>query len=87
MPASESLVFPVLGVILSNALYLSPLPAVRQAAATGHLGALNVLPQALMVISTQAWMSYALAVPNGFIVASNLPGAVAAIAKLGGRRG
>ena len=80
MPASESLVFPVLGVILSNALYLSPLPAVRQAAATGHLGALNVLPQALMVISTQAWMSYALAVPNGFIVASNLPGAVAAIA-------
>ena len=52
----------------------------RAAAASGHLGSLNVLPQAIMVLSTQAWMSYALAVPNGFIVASNLPGAVAAIA-------
>ena len=79
MPAS-SLFFPVLGVILSNFLYFSPLPAVRAAANSGKLGSLNVLPQALMVVSTQAWMAYALAVPNGFIVASNLPGAVAAMA-------
>ena len=78
--STASLFFPVLGVILSNALYFSPLPAVRAASRTGHLGQLNVLPQALMVVSTQAWMAYALAVPNPFIVASNLPGAIAALA-------
>ena len=77
--SSASLVFPVLGVILSNALYFSPLPAIIRAHRIGALGALNPLPQALMVISTNAWMCYALAVPNGFIVASNLPGAIAAV--------
>ena len=76
---SASLVFPVLGVILSNALYFSPLPAVRSAARSGTLGSLNVLPQALMVHSTIAWMCYAFAVPNGFIVASNLPGVIVAV--------
>lgn len=77
---SSSLIFPVLGVILSNALYFSPLGAIRQAHRTGVLGNLNPLPQALMVVSTIAWMSYALAVPNGYIVASNLPGAVGSVA-------
>lgn len=86
MPASasavhqSSFIFPVLGVILSNALYFSPLPAVVRAHRAGSLGSLNPLPQALMVVSTTAWMCYALAVPNAFIVASNLPGAIAAMA-------
>ena len=79
MAASSSLVFPVLGVVLSNALYLSPAPAVMRASSAGNLGSLNPIPLALMVVSTFAWMCYALAVPNGFIVASNLPGAVAAV--------
>lgn len=79
MAGSNSLVFPVLGVILSNALYFSPLPAILRAHREGRLGPLNPLPQALMVLSTNAWMSYALAVPNGFIAASNMPGAVASI--------
>ena len=75
-----SLFFPVLGVILSNALYFAPLPAVYRAQKLGSIGSLNPLPVALMVVSTTAWMCYALAVPNGFIVASNLPGAIAAVA-------
>ena len=79
MGAQDSLVFPVLGVILSNALYFSPLPAVIQAARTSRLGSLNVLPQALMVVSTNAWMCYALSVPDMFIALSNLPGAAAAV--------
>jgi len=79
MSASSSLVFPVLGVVLSNALYFSPAPAVVRAASVGNLGSLNPIPLALMVVSTFAWMCYAFAVPNGFIVASNLPGAVAAV--------
>ena len=78
--SSASYIFPVLGVILSNFLYFSPLPAILRAHRTGVLGSLNPLPQALMVVSTNAWMCYGLAVPNGFIVASNLPGAVGAVA-------
>jgi len=80
MAAGDSLFFPVLGVILSNALYFSSMPAVLRIARSGHLGKLNVLPQALMVLSTNAWMSYGLSVPNKFIVMSNLPGAIAAVA-------
>ena len=74
-----SLFFPVLGVILSNALYFSSTPAIVQTSRRGTLGSLNPLPLSLMVVSTVSWMCYALAVPNGFIVASNLPGAVAAV--------
>ena len=73
------LIFPIVGVVLSNALYFSSLPAVLQAWRTGILGSLNVLPQALMVLSTNAWMCYGLSVPNHFIVLSNLPGSIAAI--------
>lgn len=80
MTLMDSQFFPILGVILSNALYLSSAPAVYRAHLTGNLGSLNVLPQALMVLSTNAWMCYALSVPNIFITMSNLPGAVAAVA-------
>ncbi len=71
--------FPVLGVILSNALYLSGVPAVYRAHQAGSVGSLNVLPQALMCLSTIAWISYALAVPDAYIVCSNLPGAIGAV--------
>lgn len=73
------LIFPALGVVLSNALYFSPLPAVRNAIATEKLGALNVLPQAMMVLATFAWLCYGFSCPNYFIVSANLPGFVVAI--------
>ena len=79
-PDGSSLLFPILGVLLSNALYFSPLPAIVRAHTHGALGVLNPLPQALMVLSTNAWICYALAVPNGFILCSNLPGAIASVA-------
>ena len=81
MPHSVLLekVFPVLGVFLSNALYLAPAPAVYNAVRAGALGQFNVLPQAVMVHSTISWIFYALSVPNPYIAAANLPGAVAAI--------
>lgn len=78
-PHGTGLIAPILGVILSNALYLSSFPAVRTAYQTGTLGSFNVLPTALIVLSTNAWMAYAFTVPNPWIAASNLPGAVAAV--------
>ena len=71
--------FPVVGVVLSNALYFSSVPDIQRAVQRGHIGSLNVLPQATMVISTISWVSYALSVPNGFIAASNLPGVLVAV--------
>jgi hypothetical protein len=44
--------FPVVGVVLSNVLYFSSWPAVQTAYTTGRLGSLNVLPTALMVVSS-----------------------------------
>ena len=45
-------VAPYLGVVLSLALYMVPIPAVYVASTTGHLGQLNPLPYAMMVVST-----------------------------------
>tara|TARA_B110001452_G_scaffold34957_1_gene26931 strand:- start:917 stop:1537 length:621 start_codon:yes stop_codon:yes gene_type:complete len=72
--------FPLFGVLLSNVLYMAPMPAVYKAYKRGALGDLNVLPLAFMSVSTISWLAYAFSVPNPFIVASNLPGAVVAMA-------
>lgn len=70
---------PAMGVVTSNALYFSALPAVLAARKTGSLGAFNPLPSAIMVLSVIAWLCYGLAVGNPWIVASNLPGAGAVL--------
>jgi solute carrier family 50 protein (sugar transporter) len=67
------------GVVLSNALYLSPMMSVRRAVKAGRLGSLNVVPQALMVVSTGAWLSYGFSLPNVFLLASNLGGSVLSV--------
>lgn len=57
---------------------MSPLPAVLAREREGSLGDLNPIPTALVVLSTISWMGYALSVQNPYILASNLPGCVAA---------
>ncbi|KAL1526476.1 hypothetical protein AB1Y20_015186 [Prymnesium parvum] len=71
--------FPILGVLLSNALYFAPVPAVRLAVRRGALGTLNPLPHALMVISTFSWVCYALSKPDVFITLSNAPGCLVSL--------
>lgn len=70
---------PALGVLTSNALYFSALPAVLKAQKTGSLGPFNPLPSTIMVLSVFGWLCYGLAVANPWIVASNLPGAAAVL--------
>ena len=48
----------------------------------GSLGPLNPIPTACIVLSTFAWLMYAFSVPNPWVVASNLPGACAAMAAM-----
>ena len=71
---------PAAGVLTSNSLYFSALPAVIAARKSGSLGPFNPLPSTIMVLSVFAWLCYGLAVANPWIVASNLPGAAAGLA-------
>lgn len=71
---------PAMGVVTSNALYFSALPAVLAARKSGNLGPFNPLPSTIMVLSVFGWLCYGLAVSNPWIVASNLPGAAAVLA-------
>jgi len=70
---------PAIGVLTSNALYASALPAVLASRKTGSLGPFNPLPTTVMVLSVLSWLIYGLAVGNPWIVASNLPGAAAVL--------
>jgi solute carrier family 50 protein (sugar transporter) len=70
---------PATGVVTSNLLYFSALPAALRANRIGSLGELNPLPAAIMVPATFGWICYALAIQNAWILASNLPGAAAAL--------
>ena len=71
---------PAMGVLTSNALYFSALPAVLAARKSGDLGPFNPLPSTIMIHSVFGWLCYGLAVSNPWIVASNLPGAGAVLA-------
>lgn len=79
MSALAAQVCPALGVVLSNALYAAPLGAVRDCVKAGELGQFNPIPSSLMVIATTCWLSYGFSVGNPWIVASNVPGAMAAL--------
>jgi solute carrier family 50 protein (sugar transporter) len=67
-------VFPTLGVVFSNSLYLAPLPAVFRAQRLDHIGELNPTPLGLMLLSTIGWVAYGLSAPNRYVVASNVIG-------------
>ena len=75
-------VFPILGLLLSNILYAAPAPAVALAHRTQNIKNFNVLPAALMCVSTCAWCFYALSVPNPYIFFANAPGLIASVAYL-----
>ena len=79
LAAAAAVYCPVAGVFLSNALFCSPLLAVIDRIKAGSLGSLNPLPPTLTVLSTIAWLQYGLSIRNPYVVASNVPGLIAAI--------
>ena len=56
-----------IGVITSNALYASALPAVLASRKSGSLGPFNPLPTAVMVLSVLSWLIYGLTVGNPWV--------------------
>ena len=71
--------FPLAGVLTSNALFMAPFTAVLASVKANSLGDLNPLPVAMTVLSSWSWLQYGLSVPDGFIVAGNLPALTAAV--------
>jgi solute carrier family 50 protein (sugar transporter) len=71
-------VVPALGVLVANALFLSPLRPVLAARRQGALGALNPLVFASMTANCAAWLVYACLRRDPYILASNLLGGLLA---------
>lgn len=71
-----STVAPSLGVALSNAMFLSAVPAVLEARKNGSLGDLNPVPWAFILANCIAWLHYSFCVSNPYAFASNALGAV-----------
>lgn len=71
-----STVAPTLGVALSNAMFLSAVPAVLDARKNGNLGDLNPVPWAFILANCIAWLHYSYVVQNPYAFASNALGAV-----------
>ena len=67
-------VAPVLGGVMANLMFLSPMGAVREVRASGKLGALNAVPLVAMAGNTAAWVGFACVAGDPFIFAANLPG-------------
>jgi aspartokinase/homoserine dehydrogenase 1 len=82
MSALAQRVCPSLGVLLSNLLYASPLPAVRTCVKNNELGTFNPVPSLLMMISTVAWLGYGFSVQDVYISTTNTFGVLAALAQI-----
>lgn len=69
-----TIVCPLLGCIISNAMIFSPLPAVLLARKNKRLGDLNAIPFALLVNSQTGWTIYAFMKRDSYIFFSTFPG-------------
>lgn len=68
------IVCPVLGVILSNAMYLAPYRLVMQARVSRHLGSINPMPFAITFVSSIGWTMYSCMLSNYYLFLSSFLG-------------
>merc|ERR1719230_2211653 len=67
---------PVLGIIISNGIYLTGVPAIQKARADSTLGDLNPLPFAMSLANSLAWCGYGFVTKNPFIIFSDAMGII-----------
>ncbi|KAG8458029.1 hypothetical protein KFE25_007236 [Diacronema lutheri] len=65
---------PMLGLMLSQLLFLAPRDDVRAASLRGSLGALNPWPYALLVLNCSGYIVYGIDIADPYVCATNLPG-------------
>lgn len=68
--------FPLIGTIISNCLYLTPLPVVLEARYTRYLGPTNPYPFVLIAFSSMGWTIYGCLKQDIFLFLSSFPGVV-----------
>lgn len=68
--------FPLIGTIISNCLYLTPLPVVLEARYTRYLGPTNPYPFVLIAFSSMGWTIYGCLKQDYFLFISAFPGVV-----------
>ena len=78
------LLVPWCGVVLGFGLACVPMMSVRDAVKTGHLGSMNVVPNAMLTLTSTAWLSYGFSRADPFVAGPNLVGCEPAALK-GGR--
>jgi solute carrier family 50 protein (sugar transporter) len=66
-----SQLFPALGVVVANALFLSPLPAILNASKRQKLGAINPVPFPLIFVNCVTWLQYSLVVKDYYLFFAN----------------
>ena len=74
-----SLVCPLIGTLICNIMWLSPLPAVLEARRRHSLGALNPLPYGVTVLNCIGWTGYGIMRRDYFVFFSNSSGLVLGI--------
>lgn len=67
-------VAPVVGVVVANVMFSSPLAAVLHVRRTQELGDLNPLPYPVIFVNCISWLVYALLTNDWFLYFGNLPG-------------
>ena len=67
-------VAPAVGVAIANVMFLSPMPAVLAARASGSLGDLNPVPFVSIFGNCMAWLGYSMTTQDNFLFGANLPG-------------
>mmetsp|Transcript_68062 Transcript_68062/g.161359 ORF Transcript_68062/g.161359 Transcript_68062/m.161359 type:complete len:286 (+) Transcript_68062:23-880(+) len=67
-------VAPACGVLIANLMFLAPMQQVLKARKEGTLGDVNVLPYPAQMGNCGAWLTYALAIGNPWVIAPNVSG-------------
>eukprot|EP00873_Tetraselmis_striata_P026211 jgi/Tetstr1/446475/TSEL_034016.t1 len=67
-------VAPVIGVVVANAMFSSPLAAVLRVRKSRALGELNPLPYPVIFCNCICWLVYAMLTNDWFLYFGNLPG-------------
>lgn len=71
-----TLVCPLLGVILANSMWLSPIIAMQKARESGSLGNLNPVPFSVIVINCIGWTFFSIVTQDYFVFFANMTGVV-----------
>jgi solute carrier family 50 protein (sugar transporter) len=75
-PVVANLIFPILGVIVCDLLWLTPLPVILEARYTRYMGALNPYPLVVTCISNIGWTIYACLKKDIYIFAASVPAVI-----------